>query len=379
MKDTLFLRMRQSGWFDIWLFALATAIVMLAIGAAGVIQYNVQMDKMPAHFNEYQINEALGFLAHARQNFLLVGKIALVVALGGFASLTIASALAPSVSRKTKDRLRTAGIVIQYLVAGAVTLVMLFPIYWMVISSLKTSAELLLPVPTLWPHEFQWSNFPNVLQRAPFVRYLFNTLVSTFFIMVGEVVLGVLAAYGFSKGQFKGRDVLFMLVLGALMVPIQVTFVPIYVMISRMGWINSFPGLIVPNLVSAYFIFMLRQSFMSVDDSYLDAGRVDGLGRIGTIVNVLAPMCAPTLITISIITFINGWNSYFWPKMVATKDEYRTIAVGVVRLRRTFSGMETANYNEIMAGAVMAIIPIVFLFLILQKYIMTGMSKAAMK
>lgn len=379
MKDTLFLRMRQSGWFDIWLFALATAIVMLAIGAAGVIQYNVQMDKMPAHFNEYQINEALGFLAHARQNFLLVGKIALLVAVGGFALLAITSALAPKVSRKTKDRLRIAGIIIQYLVAGAVTLVMLFPIYWMVISSLKTSAELLLPVPTLWPHEFQWSNFPNVLQRAPFVRYLFNTLVSTFFIMVGEVVLGVLAAYGFSKGQFKGRDVLFMLVLGALMVPIQVTFVPIYVMISRMGWINSFPGLIVPNLVSAYFIFMLRQSFMSVDDSYLDAGRVDGLGRIGTIVNVLAPMCAPTLITISIITFINGWNSYFWPKMVATKDEYRTIAVGVVRLRRTFAGMETANYNEIMAGAVLAIIPIVLLFLVLQKYIMTGMSKAAMK
>jgi multiple sugar transport system permease protein/sn-glycerol 3-phosphate transport system permease protein len=379
MKDTLLLRMRQTGWFDVWLFALAIAIVTLVIGAAGVIQYNVQMGNMPAHFNEYQINEALGSLAHARQSFLLIGRIALLVSAVGFTILAITESLAPKVSRKNKDRLKMVGVGIQYLAAGAVTLVMLFPIYWMVISSLKTSTELLLPVPTLWPHQFQWSNFPNVLERAPFVRYLFNTLVSTFFIMVGEVVIGVFAAYGFSKGQFKGRDFLFMLVLGALMVPIQVTFVPIYVMISRMGWVNSFPGLIVPNLVSAYFIFMLRQAFMSVDDSYLDAGRVDGLGRIGTIVHVLAPMNAPTLITISIITFINGWNSYFWPKMVATKDEYRTIAVGVVRLRRTFSGMETANYNEIMAGAVMAIIPIVLLFLILQKYIMTGMSKAAMK
>ncbi|NLJ79954.1 MAG: carbohydrate ABC transporter permease [Firmicutes bacterium] len=334
---------------------------------------------MPADFNEYQINEALGSLAHIRNGTLLVGKTLLAVALVGFSILAVSSALAPRISLRAKKRFSVLGVVFQYLAAGTITLVILFPIYWMVISSLKTSHELLLPVPTLWPHEFQWENFPNVLERAPFIRYLFNTLVSTFFIMLGQVVMGVLAAYGFSKGRFVGRDTLFMLVLGALMIPIQVTFVPIYVMVSRMGWINSFPGLIVPNLVSAYFIFMLRQAFKAVDDSYIDAGRIDGLGRIGTIIHVLAPMCAPTLITISIISFINGWNSYFWPRMVATKDEFRTIAVGVVRLRRTFSGVEVANYNEIMAGAVMAIIPIVIVFLFLQKYIMTGMSKAAMK
>ena len=150
-------------------------------------------------------------------------------------------------------------------------------------------------------------------------------------------------------------------------------------MVSRLGWINTYQGLIVPNLVSAYFIFMMRQSFKAVDDSYLDAGRIDGLGRIGLIVHVLMPMSAPTLVTVSIINFIGGWNSYFWPRMVVTRDEYRTIAVGVTRLRRTFAGMEVSNYNEIMAGAVMAIIPIVVLFLVLQKYIMRGMSKAAMK
>lgn len=379
MQDTIWLRMRQSGWFDIGLFALALALVMLLIGAVGAVQFSYQMARMPADFNEYQVSQALGYFAHTKENFLLFGWITLAAAATGFALIAISAVLAPKVSHKSKERMQSVGVALQYVVAGLVTVVMLFPIYWMVISSLKTSNELLLAVPTLWPQKFQWANFPNVLQRAPFVRYLFNTLVSTFFIMLGEVVLGVFAAYGFAKGKFKGREILFMLVLGALMVPIQVTFVPIYVMISRLGWINSFPGLIVPNLVSAYFIFMLRQAFMSVDDSYLDAGRVDGLGRIGTIVHVLAPMCAPTLITISIITFINGWNSYFWPKMVASKDEFRTIAVGVVRLRRTFAGMETANYNEIMAGAVMAIIPVVLLFFFLQKYIMTGMSKAAMK
>ncbi|MBE0600413.1 MAG: carbohydrate ABC transporter permease [Firmicutes bacterium] len=275
--------------------------------------------------------------------------------------------------------LKRLGKGLQYTLTLLLTVVMIFPIYWMIVSSLKTSDELLLAVPTLWPLEIMWQNYPQVLSRAPFGLYFFNTLVSTFLMMLGEVILGVLAAYGFSKGKFKYKNTLFMLVLGAMMVPIQVTFVPIYVIISRMGWLNTFAGLVLPNLISAYFIFMLRQAFLSVDNSYIEAGRIDGMGRIGTITNVLVPMCAPTVITISIISFINGWNNYFWPRMVAPLEARRTLAVGITQLRRTFAGIVTANYNEIMAGAVLAIIPIVLLFLFMQRFIMTGMSKAAMK
>lgn len=379
MKDSLLHKMRQAGWYDILVFFLALSLILIALGIVGYIQYSVQMNNMAEGLTEYEINRMLGFFASSRGSFLPIGLIAAVVTMAGFGLLAGAVAVEHKLSLQTKKNMDRGRVVLQYIVAVGVTVVMLFPIYWMIISSLKTSRELLFPVPTLWPQEFQWANFPNVLSRAPFARYLFNTLLTTFFTMAGEIIIGVLAAYGFAKGNFKGKNVLFMLVLGALMIPIQVTFVPIYVMISRLGWINSFPGLIAPGLVSAYFIFMLRQAFMSVDDSYLDAGRVDGLGRMGLIVHVMCPMCAPTLITISIITFINGWNNYFWPKMVATRDEFRTIAVGVTRLRQTFAGMEVANYNEIMAGAVMAIIPVVLLFVILQKYIMTGMSKAAMK
>ena len=270
-------------------------------------------------------------------------------------------------------------VVAQYAAAILIVLISLFPIYWMVISSLKTSDELMRAVPTLWPNQFVWANYPNVLNKAPFARYLVNTLVTTVIMMLGELTIGVMAAYGFSKGNFKGKNILFMFVLGALMVPIQVTFVPIYVIIARLNAIDTWTGVVLPNLVSAYFIFMLRQNFMAVDNSYIEAGRIDGLGRFGTIVHVLCPMCKPTLITISIISFINGWNSYFWPKMVTQSEASRTIAVGVQRLKETYAGQFVSNYNEIMAGAVMAIIPIVFLFLILQKYIMTGMSKAAMK
>ena len=379
MKDTLLLRMRQSGMFDLLTLILVIALAFLALGLAGVIQCRVQMAGMPEGISEYEIKQALGYFASSRGAFLTYGWILLTASAVGFIVLAISSYFRDKVSFETKKRMRRLGVLCQYLAAIVITLIMLFPIYWMIVSSLKTSEELLQSVPTLWPQQFQWENYPNVLARAPFLRYFINTVISTVFIMLGELVLGILAAYGFAKGNFKGRDVMFVLVLGALMVPIQVTFVPLYVMMSRLGWVNSYQGLIAPNLVSAYFIFMMRQSFKAVDDSYLDAGRIDGLSRIGLIRHVLMPMTAPTLVTVSIITFISGWNSYFWPRMVSTRDEWRTLAVGVARLRQTFAGLEVANYNEIMAGAVMAVVPIVLLFLILQKYILTGMSKAAMK
>ncbi len=371
-------RMRQSGWFDILMGLLLFAVVLLALGLIGEAQYTAAMGAVREGMSDYEIRQSIPALAQVRGTLSLIGQVLLAaVAL----SLLLLRFVSPVIRASTRLQmgLRRGRTALQYLGAILYTLVILFPIYWMIVSSLKTSTELLLPVPTLWPKEFAWSNYPEVLARAPFGLYFFNTIVSTFFIMLGEVILGTFAAYGFSKGRFAGKNGLFLLVLGALMIPMQVTFVPIYVLISRLGWMNSFPGLILPNLVSAYFIFMLRQTFMAVDESYLDAGRVDGMGRVGAIFHVLVPMCAPTMITISIIAFINGWNSYFWPRMITTSNARRTIAVGVAHLRETFAGMETSNYNDMMAGAVLAIVPVVLLFLILQKYIMTGFSKAAMK
>ena len=378
MKARHLHRMRQSGWFDVLIFLLAIAFVFLAFGVWGLIDHRATTANLPPDATPYQVRTAYGTIADNYKTLMIIAA-----AVGGFSLIGLIGMrfISPATQSNQKIKKAASGIriTLQYSGAILITIIMLFPMYWMLVSSLKSSEELLLAVPTLWPETLRWDNYSNVLRRSPFGLYFFNTMVSTFFLMLGELFLGVSAAYGFSKGKFKGKNVLFMLVLGALMVPIQVTFVPIYVMVTRLGWLNTFAGIVVPNLVSAYFIFMLRQTFMAVDDSYLEAGRVDGMGRIGSIFHVLIPMCAPTLITISIITFINGWNSYFWPRMVAPLEIRRTLAVGIVFLRRTFAGIVTANYNEIMAGAVLAIVPIILLFLILQKYIMTGMSKAAMK
>lgn len=268
---------------------------------------------------------------------------------------------------------------VQWVLAVIVLLIIVFPIYWMLISSVKSQEEILLAVPTFWPREFHFENYLNVLSRGNFAKYYWNTAVMTAGILIGQVVTGIFAGYGFSKGKFKGQNVCFMIVLGALMIPLQVTFIPLYIMMANWGLSDTFLGLILPSAVSPYYIFMLRQSFMAIDDSYIDAAKVDGLGRIGIITKILVPMCKSTLFTVTLVTFTDGWNNYFWPKIIARGESHRVLTIGLAQLQNTFAGNETMNNHEIMAGAVLAVVPVIILFFIFQKYMLTGYSKAAMK
>lgn len=274
---------------------------------------------------------------------------------------------------------RKAATVLQYVFAVGVTLFMIFPLYWMFITSVKSQEEVLLALPTFWPKEWHFENYSNVLSRANFSKYYYNTIVMTAGILFSQVVTGVLAAYGFSKGRFKGQKILFLLVLGALMIPLQVTFIPLYIMFANWKLTDTFLGLILPEMVSPYYIFMMRQAFLTVDDSYIEAAKLDGMGRLGIITRILVPMCNSTLITITLVTFTNGWNSYFWPKIIAKNETRRVLTVGLVHLRNTFAGLDTMNNHEIMAGAVLAVLPVIVLFFIFQKYMLTGYEKTAMK
>ncbi|MCH3908698.1 MAG: carbohydrate ABC transporter permease [Sphaerochaeta sp.] len=172
--------------------------------------------------------------------------------------------------------------VVQWLLAIAVTVIAFFPIYWMLITSVKSQDEVLLLKPTFWPKEFHFENYANVLRKVKFAKYYMNTIIMTAGILVCQIVTGVFAAYGFSKGNFRGKNTLFLVVLGALMIPLQVTFIPIYVMFAHWGLTDTYLGLILPEAVSPYYIFMLRQTFLSIDDSYIDAAKIDGLGRWGS-------------------------------------------------------------------------------------------------
>lgn len=269
---------------------------------------------------------------------------------------------------------------LQTLAAVVVTLIMFFPIYWMLVTSFRSGNVLLTGELDLLPDSLKLTNYIEAWKRVPLARYILNTIIVTAIVMTFKIVGGVLAAYGFARGQFFGRDVLFYVVLGAMMVPHQVIFVPIYILCSKLGWVNTYAGLILPSVVAPHFIFMLRQSFKAVDSSYIEAGKMDGLGTLGAIWHVMIPMCKATLITASLTTFISEWNSYFWPKVITQTDAVRTITVGLVHLRESWTGVELWQHTNVtMAGAVITMIPAIALFFIFQKYMLTGYSKMAMK
>lgn len=270
--------------------------------------------------------------------------------------------------------------IIRYIFAILITLVFLFPIFWMISTSLKPEDEVLAATQTLLPIKWQFSNYATVMQKEPFMRYMLNTAIVTAGTMILEMGTGVLAAYSFARGKYRGKHAMFIFVLGAMMVPIQVTFVPLYVMIARAGLKNTFLGLIIVGAVSPYTIFMLRQAFMSVDESYLDAARVDGMGKIGIITRILVPMCKPTMITMMLMSFIGGWNTYFWPNIIANDSvNVRVLTLGLMHLKQSFAGESVRNFHEIMAGALISIVPVLVMFIIFQKQMLSGYTKAAMK
>jgi len=271
------------------------------------------------------------------------------------------------------------GVVVRCVFAFIVTIVMVFPIFWMLSTSLKTEEEVMSSTLVFWPSVPQFQNYLYPFEKVPFMRYMLNTAVVTAMQMISELVLGILAAYAFSKGRFHGKHFLFIVVLGAMMIPIQVTFIPLYIVIARVGWMNSYWGVWIAGCVSSYTIFLLRQSFMTVDDSYIEAARVDGMGKLGAIFRIMVPMCKPTVITVALTSFMGGWNNYFWPKVIIKAQNMYVLTVGVQRLKTSYGNEATSNYHQIMAGVLVSIIPVFIVFAIFQKHMLSGFTKAAMK
>ena len=259
------------------------------------------------------------------------------------------------------------------------TLIMIFPIFWLVSTALKTEEEAMSAQIVFWPAVPQFQNFTYAMTKVPMLRYFLNTVIVTAMQMLSELGLGIMAAYAFSKGRFYGKHLLFILVLGAMMIPLQVTFVPLYVIIAQMGLMSSYWGIWIASCVSSYSIFLLRQSFMSVDNSYLEAAQVDGMNKLGVIFRIMVPMCKPTVITVALTSFMGGWNNYFWPKIIVKDELMYVLTIGVQRLKSTFGHETINNYHQIMAGLLLSILPVFVVFALFQKHMLSGFTKAAMK
>ncbi|AZS13960.1 carbohydrate ABC transporter permease [Paenibacillus lutimineralis] len=282
-------------------------------------------------------------------------------------------------SRMAGEKQHRLRFTLRTMLGVAVTVLIFFPIYWLLISSFKTQAEMRLAVPTLWPKSFHWSNYAEAFRVIPYARFFMNTLVMSVGIVILQLNVALMAAFAFAKGRFWGKEVLFFLVLAALIVPDQVTFVPVYVMMSKVHWLDTFWALIVPSGASAYGIFLLRQAFKSLNNDVLEAARVDGAGRFTILYRILLPMAKPTVVTLGVLTFISSWNSYFWPLIMTNTNNMRVLSVGIAMLRDSIAGDEAMYFHIIMAASVMAIIPIVLVFTIMQKHIVSAMANSTFK
>lgn len=268
-------------------------------------------------------------------------------------------------------------LTISYIFLVILGIFMIFPFYWMVITSLKTEGEISLMVPTFFPKVLALSNIPNAIIRLNAWRLLYNTITVGIWSTIGTLITTVLAAFAFSRIKFPGREFVFTLFLGTMMIPGEMMVISNYITVAHWGGINKYWAMIVPFLISVYYIYLLRQNFRQIPNELYYAAKVDGTSDMKYLLKVMIPIAAPTLITITILKLMGAWNSYAWPMRITTKEEMRLITTG---LRSSFSDGEGRTSQGLqMAASFVVTVPLLFVFIFLRKYIMKGVSRSGIK
>ncbi|MBO4388270.1 MAG: carbohydrate ABC transporter permease [Spirochaetales bacterium] len=284
------------------------------------------------------------------------------------------------VSRQKVIAVLAKVLVYAFLILMAV--IVLFPFYWMINSSLKPLEEYRLPIPTFWPHKLLLSNYVNAFNTAKLGRLFLNTLYVGVVSTLLSLVITILSAFAFARLEFKGKNVLFAGLLATMMIPGELFTITNYMTVTRLNWLNTYTVLIVPFLVSVFYIYLLRQNFLQIPDELYLAAKVDGTSDFKYLCKVMIPLSLPTLISITILKMMGAWNSYIWPRLVANKDPlnnggHRLITNG---LRNAFTQTTgEVNYPEQMAAVALVSAPLFLVFVFLRKYIMKGVSRSGIK
>ena len=256
-------------------------------------------------------------------------------------------------------------------------LIVLFPFYWMIISSLKTLAEYRQPTPTFWPQVIVLGNYAEAFTTANLGRLFLNTAYVGIVSTILSLVITVISAFAFARLDFKGKEAMFGLLLATMMIPGELFTITNYMTVNEFGWMDRFEALIIPFLVSVFYIYLLRQNFMQIPNELYLAAKVDGCGDLKYLWKVMIPLAMPTLISITILKMMGAWNSYVWPRLVANDDAHRLITNGLRNAFTTTTG--DVNYPVQMAAVAIVSAPLFLVFLFLRKYIMQGVSRSGMK
>lgn len=279
-----------------------------------------------------------------------------------------------------RTRSRAVGIIAKafcYAFLIFMALVVLFPFYWMINSSLKSLAEYRQSVPTFWPQKVLWSNYAEAFTSASLGRLFFNTAYVGIVSTILSLVITILSAFAFARLEFKGKNLLFSALLATMMIPGELFTITNYSTVTNLGWMNTYTVLIVPFLVSVFYIYLLRQNFMQIPNELYLAAKVDGTSDFKYLYKVMIPLSLPTLISITILKMMGAWNSYIWPRLVANDDAHRLITNG---LRNAFTDTTgDVNYPVQMAAVALVSAPLFLVFIFLRKYIMKGVSRSGIK
>ena len=276
---------------------------------------------------------------------------------------------------QTRPRDRVAKFSL-YAVLIAGLLVVVGPFIWMALASVKPEAEIRAVPPTWLPDTWTLENFRELFTRLDFPLYFFNSTLVAGLITAGNLVFCSLLGYALAKLDFPGRKALFLVVLGMLMVPGMVLFVPQFVLVSNLGLANSYAGLVLPFLAGPFGVFLMRQFLTSIPDDLIEAARIDGAGEWRIFWRIVLPLCRPALATLGILTFLSSWNSFLWPLVVATTEDKYTLPVALALYS---VGQNRTDFGLLLAGAVVVVLPVLIVFLILQRYFLRGIATTGLK
>jgi len=278
----------------------------------------------------------------------------------------------PGGLRKPRGSKRGWVYVALLLAAGGTVL----PFVWMLLGSFKTQGELLRRPVTWWPQDPTLDNYLRWFNELHIDRFFVNSLIVAVATVLGNLLFCSMVGYALAKMEFAGKRTLFLLVMVTLMVPGVVTFVPLFVMVSKLGLVNTYPALILPFLVSPLGVFLMRQFMMGIPDSLIEAARIDGAGDLRIFTRIVMPLCGPPLATLGILTFLGSWNNFLWPLVAAQSEDKYTLPVA---LSLFSTGQQATDYGLLLAGAVLVIAPIVALFIALQRFFIQGVASTGIK
>lgn len=278
-------------------------------------------------------------------------------------------------ARSTGITNKTLGQRIAWLAVALGAGVVSFPLVWMLLSSFKTTEELARVPPTIWPEHMSFAGYEYIFTKLPFLRYFFNSLFVASASTALAVLTSSLAGYIFAKFEFRGKTILFIAILGSMMIPGTIMLIPRYILVAWLHWTDTYAAIIVPQGISVFGIFLMRQYMQGIPSDYIDAARVDGMSEVGIFFRIMLPLCKPALAALAILSFVESWDALLWPMVVITSSDLKTLPMGVAGLATVHS----PQLDLMLPAAVVSVVPVIVVFAIFQRQFVNAMTSSGLK